>query len=362
MAIVNKFNVNNKQVTLNPDIIENMSANDVSYDDSFQYDENTVGDKLSKQNHYIDWENSKPFIFSSNFLLKAWVKNPGNYKYGISAIINNSSLENRVYIGRYPSDEPQADITDNTYQICSVSGKEYVFTNSYWEGAEVHIWVDWTNVVNVSSSYNKNTIKFSDLCYTDSIGVPDNFISKDKVNEEIEITENKETGETLSDDITKYPSSHTVLQHLRNITSGSDISDIKFYSKPINEISNVGTQNIDSIFRSSTIVENILDTDSPFKNLLGGYKSFLINKSFQRELSKRQGALPASSMMVSFWVNEDEVSTWETTYNHHFDLKIETWNPSYSTPFSLNFYIKNVLNLSIGKNGISMENLIYMHM
>ena len=48
MAIVNKFNVNNKQVTLDADIIENMSANDVSYDDSFQYDENTVGDKLSE--------------------------------------------------------------------------------------------------------------------------------------------------------------------------------------------------------------------------------------------------------------------------------------------------------------------------
>ena len=48
MAIVNKFNVNKQEVTLNPDIIENMSANDVSYDTSFKYDENTVGDKLSK--------------------------------------------------------------------------------------------------------------------------------------------------------------------------------------------------------------------------------------------------------------------------------------------------------------------------
>ena len=48
MAIVNKFNVNNKQVTLDADIIENMSANDVSYNASTQYDENTVGNKLSK--------------------------------------------------------------------------------------------------------------------------------------------------------------------------------------------------------------------------------------------------------------------------------------------------------------------------
>ena len=48
MAIVNKFNVNKQQVTLDADIIENMSANDVSYNASTQYDENTVGEKLSK--------------------------------------------------------------------------------------------------------------------------------------------------------------------------------------------------------------------------------------------------------------------------------------------------------------------------
>ena len=48
MAVVNKFNVNKEQVTLGADIIENMSANDVSYNDSIQYDENTVGNKLSE--------------------------------------------------------------------------------------------------------------------------------------------------------------------------------------------------------------------------------------------------------------------------------------------------------------------------
>ena len=54
MAIVNKFNVNNKQVTLDAGIIENMSANDVPYDSSFKYDKNTVGDKLSKLKSEID--------------------------------------------------------------------------------------------------------------------------------------------------------------------------------------------------------------------------------------------------------------------------------------------------------------------
>ena len=48
MAVVKKFNVNREQVTLDADIIENISvtANDVSYNVSTKYDENTVGDKL----------------------------------------------------------------------------------------------------------------------------------------------------------------------------------------------------------------------------------------------------------------------------------------------------------------------------
>ena len=48
MTVVNKFNVNKQQVTLDADIIENMSANDVSYNDSSQYKESTVGKKLSE--------------------------------------------------------------------------------------------------------------------------------------------------------------------------------------------------------------------------------------------------------------------------------------------------------------------------
>ena len=62
MALVNKFNVNNKQVTLDPDIIENMSANDVSYDDSTQYDENTVGDKLSELEEEVNGVSPKLFV------------------------------------------------------------------------------------------------------------------------------------------------------------------------------------------------------------------------------------------------------------------------------------------------------------
>ena len=56
MAVVNKFNVNKQQVTLDADIIENMSANDVSYNSSLQYDDNTIGDKLSKLSHQVIYD------------------------------------------------------------------------------------------------------------------------------------------------------------------------------------------------------------------------------------------------------------------------------------------------------------------
>ena len=56
MAIVNKFNVNKQQVTLDADIIENMSANDVSYNSSLQYNENTVGDKISKLDQQVIYD------------------------------------------------------------------------------------------------------------------------------------------------------------------------------------------------------------------------------------------------------------------------------------------------------------------
>ena len=53
MAIVKRFNVNKQEVALDADIIENMSANDVSYNDSVQYNENTVGNKLSELDRQV---------------------------------------------------------------------------------------------------------------------------------------------------------------------------------------------------------------------------------------------------------------------------------------------------------------------
>ena len=71
MAIVKRFNVNTQQATLDADIIENMSANDVSYDASTQYDENTVGDKLSELEYDVTKNNDGATFASLSELLSS---------------------------------------------------------------------------------------------------------------------------------------------------------------------------------------------------------------------------------------------------------------------------------------------------
>ena len=66
MAVVNKFNVNKQEARLDADIIENMSANDVSYNSSLQYDENTVGEKLSELKDNIISSNSVAEVLKSD--------------------------------------------------------------------------------------------------------------------------------------------------------------------------------------------------------------------------------------------------------------------------------------------------------
>ena len=68
MAVVNKFNVNREQVRLDADIIENMSANNVSYNNYIQYDENTVGDKLSELEQKVTDTYKKVSGLNSDFV------------------------------------------------------------------------------------------------------------------------------------------------------------------------------------------------------------------------------------------------------------------------------------------------------
>ena len=107
MTVVNKFNVNKQQVTLDADIIENMSANDVSYNAYTQYDENTVGDKLSELSQKIDGEDAinisltnssdeyKIVLFASPLPLGSVITGISRRKYNtnIYPVKSNGSLD-----------------------------------------------------------------------------------------------------------------------------------------------------------------------------------------------------------------------------------------------------------------------------
>ena len=112
MAIVNRFNVNNKQVTLDADIIENMSANDVSYDDSYQYDENTIGYKLSKLEGEITEISVGKKLFDKN------------------NISENTKCDDGQYGSQFP--EYGGNIGwKSTHWIAVDSGKKYTISNQF---------------------------------------------------------------------------------------------------------------------------------------------------------------------------------------------------------------------------------------
>ena len=123
MAVVNKFNINKQQVTLDPDIIENMSANDVSYNDSFQYDESTVGDKLSelskqaKQGIYDVTTNNDGLTFTS---LSALLSSenlstliPVSVRHGGMSIRFVNSSDNKYVQYRLTNQSWSVDIDDS---------------------------------------------------------------------------------------------------------------------------------------------------------------------------------------------------------------------------------------------------------
>ena len=82
MAVVNKFNVNKQQVTLDADIIENMSANDVSYDASVQYNKNTIGDKISKLDKQVIYD--------------VTINNEGSTFTSLSALLSSENLSTLI--------------------------------------------------------------------------------------------------------------------------------------------------------------------------------------------------------------------------------------------------------------------------
>ena len=122
MAIVNKFNVNKQEVTLDADIIENMSANDVSYNSSLQYDNNTVGDKLSELEKEVIYDvsahnNSTTFPSLSALLSDENLSTliPSAVRCGGMFVSSNGLAYNKIYFDMGRSFTPSInDVLEGT--------------------------------------------------------------------------------------------------------------------------------------------------------------------------------------------------------------------------------------------------------
>ena len=121
MSVVNKFNVNKQQVTLDADIIENMSANDVSYNSSLQYDENTVGNKLSEledkvginveKEMFVGWNYiSELYSISGKHHFKIEVENTTSITLVSKSIPSTSIVPNREYEFEFNSNDKDVRI------------------------------------------------------------------------------------------------------------------------------------------------------------------------------------------------------------------------------------------------------------
>ena len=134
MAIVNKFNVNREQVTLDADIIENMSANDISYNSSLQYDENTVGDKLSK--------------LSQGTIYDVTTNNNGGTFASLSALLSDENLSTLI-----PVSVRCGGMTIRFVQSSDNKYVQYRYMCTSTANADI------TNVNNWQSQNNKDIIK-----------------------------------------------------------------------------------------------------------------------------------------------------------------------------------------------------------
>ena len=127
MAIVNKFNVNNKQVTLDADIIENMSANDVSYDASFQYDENTVGNQLSELSQQ-----------GQQMIYDVTTNNNGATFDSLSALLSSENLSTLIptSVRRGGMSIQFIQSSDNKYVQYRLNSKTWSVDINDWNGIE----------------------------------------------------------------------------------------------------------------------------------------------------------------------------------------------------------------------------------
>ena len=141
MAVVNKFNVNKQEVRLDADIIENMSANDVSYDASTQYDENTVGDKLSELSQQVIYDVS--------------AHNDGVTFDSLSTLLSSENLSILIpSIARCGGMSIRfVQSSDNTYVQYRLMKNTWSTTETDWQGVDDKPTVWSNNLVKSSGVY-----------------------------------------------------------------------------------------------------------------------------------------------------------------------------------------------------------------
>ena len=127
MTVVNKFNVNKQQVTLDPDIIENMSANDVSYNASTQYDENTVGDKLNKLSE-----------LSQQMICDVTANNNGATFASLSELLSSENLSTLIPVSaRYGGMSIRfVQSSDNKYVQYRLMSTSFSTNKADWQGVD----------------------------------------------------------------------------------------------------------------------------------------------------------------------------------------------------------------------------------
>ena len=142
MAVVNKFNVNKQEVRLDADIIENMSANDVSYNTSTQYNENTVGNKLLK--------------LESQAIYDVTANNDGATFASLSALLSSENLSNLIPVAVRCGSMSIRFIqsSDNKYAQYRLMSDTFNITEANWQGVDEEPTAGSDNLVKSRGVYN----------------------------------------------------------------------------------------------------------------------------------------------------------------------------------------------------------------
>ena len=142
MAVVNKFNVNREQVRLDADIIENMSANNVSYNNSIQYNENTVGDKLSE--------------LESEVIYDVTANNDGVTFDSLSTLLSSKNLSTLIPVSVRHGEMSIRFVnsSDNKYVQYMLMSDTFNTTLANWQGVDDEITPNSNNLIKSGSVSN----------------------------------------------------------------------------------------------------------------------------------------------------------------------------------------------------------------